>query len=202
MVYKWYFSCQLGDGLCHRSHLLGEPASQPFHYWLKKPLGWGVEMVKNMSKSLALRALRALPRFETSCIRATWTLLWPCCIQHPELNVTEPFDCSKTYRIHGTGIYLPTFTINLCNKNVGTVNMFQSHGFYGKQLLQFGSKLSESVRITTVTIVEELLLTYLSRFSFSEGHVKMYKALLKIETLLGTNSKIDRWFSLRKLFFF
>ena len=25
MVYKWYFSCQLGDGLCHRSHLLGEP---------------------------------------------------------------------------------------------------------------------------------------------------------------------------------
>ena len=25
MVYKWHFSCQLGDGLCHRSHLLGEP---------------------------------------------------------------------------------------------------------------------------------------------------------------------------------
>ncbi len=25
MVYKWNFSCQLGDGLCHRSHLLGEP---------------------------------------------------------------------------------------------------------------------------------------------------------------------------------
>ena len=25
MVYKWYFSCQLGDGLCHRSHLLREP---------------------------------------------------------------------------------------------------------------------------------------------------------------------------------
>ena len=26
--YKWYSSgiyCQLGDGLCHRSHLLGEP---------------------------------------------------------------------------------------------------------------------------------------------------------------------------------
>ena len=22
---KWYFSCELGDGLCHRSHLLGEP---------------------------------------------------------------------------------------------------------------------------------------------------------------------------------
>ena len=25
MVYKWHFSCQLGDGLCYRSHLLGEP---------------------------------------------------------------------------------------------------------------------------------------------------------------------------------
>ena len=25
MVYKWYVSCQLGDGLCHRSHLLREP---------------------------------------------------------------------------------------------------------------------------------------------------------------------------------
>ena len=25
MVYKWYFHSQLGDGLCHRSHLLGEP---------------------------------------------------------------------------------------------------------------------------------------------------------------------------------
>ncbi len=26
MVYKWYsIYCQLGDGLCHRSHLLGEP---------------------------------------------------------------------------------------------------------------------------------------------------------------------------------
>ena len=25
MVYKWHFSCQLGDGLCHRSHLLREP---------------------------------------------------------------------------------------------------------------------------------------------------------------------------------
>ena len=24
-VYQWHFSCQLGDGLCHRSHLLGEP---------------------------------------------------------------------------------------------------------------------------------------------------------------------------------
>ena len=24
-ISKWYFSCQLGDGLCHRSHLLGEP---------------------------------------------------------------------------------------------------------------------------------------------------------------------------------
>ena len=23
MVYKWYISCQLGDGLCYRSHLLG-----------------------------------------------------------------------------------------------------------------------------------------------------------------------------------
>ena len=23
--YKWHFSCQLGDGLCHRSHLLREP---------------------------------------------------------------------------------------------------------------------------------------------------------------------------------
>ena len=31
-IYKWYVSgiyCQLGDGLCYRSHLLGEPASQP-----------------------------------------------------------------------------------------------------------------------------------------------------------------------------
>ena len=29
--YKWYISgiCQLGDGLCHRSHLLGEPFQQP-----------------------------------------------------------------------------------------------------------------------------------------------------------------------------
>ena len=30
--YKWYISgiyCQLGDGLCHRSHLLGEPIQQP-----------------------------------------------------------------------------------------------------------------------------------------------------------------------------
>ena len=29
MVYKWYLYCQLGDGLCHRSHLLGEPFQQP-----------------------------------------------------------------------------------------------------------------------------------------------------------------------------
>ena len=30
--YKWYISgkktCQLGDGLCHRSHLLGEPKTE------------------------------------------------------------------------------------------------------------------------------------------------------------------------------
>ena len=25
MVYKWHVSCQLGDGLRYRSHLLGEP---------------------------------------------------------------------------------------------------------------------------------------------------------------------------------
>ena len=29
----WYFSCQLGDGLCHRSHLLGEPFQQPLSGW-------------------------------------------------------------------------------------------------------------------------------------------------------------------------
>ena len=31
MVYKWYFSCQLEDGLCHRSHLLGEPEKSVDH---------------------------------------------------------------------------------------------------------------------------------------------------------------------------
>ena len=38
MVYKWYFSCQLGDGLCHRSHRLGEPETTIEHLdWLRCP---------------------------------------------------------------------------------------------------------------------------------------------------------------------
>ena len=38
MVYKWHSSCQLGDGLCYRSYLLGEPASQPLICYLVKTL--------------------------------------------------------------------------------------------------------------------------------------------------------------------
>ena len=39
MVYKWYFSCQLGDGLCHRSHLLGEPETTiDFSWWITRHL--------------------------------------------------------------------------------------------------------------------------------------------------------------------
>ena len=36
MVYKWYFSCQLGDGLCYRSHLEKGNQKQPLIGWGKK----------------------------------------------------------------------------------------------------------------------------------------------------------------------
>ena len=42
--YKWYFSCQLGDGLCHRSHLLGEPASQPLTFYITQNSLWKLDV--------------------------------------------------------------------------------------------------------------------------------------------------------------